>query len=241
MLRNLRRRTMLRPLIAVMAVLSLTVIVDAQSNVDATNKFGWGENMGWTNWRDAGGTTAGVNVGSTVMGGFVWGENVGFINVGDGTPTNGVNYANVDGTDFGINIDADGDLHGFAWGENIGWINFDGGALATPPLPARIECAAPPGQPLARLVGYVWGENVGWINLDDLVNFVSVDAATTPIDCDMDHNGVPNGLDIQLFVNFVLMTDTPDWRDVCSGDLEAVPDSMIDFDDVVEFVDCLLN
>ena len=32
-----------------------------------------------------------------------------------------------------------------------------------------------------------------------------------------------------------------DWRDVCSGDLEAVPDKMIDFDDVAAFVDCLLS
>ena len=47
-------------------------------------------------------------------------------------------------------------------GDNI---NFNGGALATPPQPARIVCASPPGQMLARLMGYVWAENIGWINL----------------------------------------------------------------------------
>ncbi len=225
-------------------VLCVAAPVRVQSNIDPTNKFGWGESIGWTNWRDADGTNAGVVVGGTFMGGFIWGENVGFINVGDGTPANGISYANVVGTDSGVNIDydgttydgtSDGSLHGFAWGENIGYVNFDGGAMAVPPEPARIECDG-------RLDGYVWGENVGWINLSDLTpgKFVSVDAATVPLDCDMNHDGLSNGLDIQLFVEFVLSANTPDWRDVCSGDLEGIPDQTIDFDDVADFVGCLL-
>ncbi len=56
----------------------------------------------------------------------------------------------------------------------------------------------------------------------------------------MNHDGLPNGLDIQLFVEFVLMTNTPDWLDVCSGDLEGIPDQTIDLDDVADFVACLL-
>lgn len=228
-------------MIAALTVVCLNVIAIAQSNIDAVNKYGWGENVGWTNWRDADATNDGVMVGSTFMGGFIWAENVGYINVGDGAPVNGVSYGNIFGFDSGVNIDADGDLHGMAWGENIGWVNFDGGALAAPPRPARIECADPPGTPLARLTGYVWGENVGWINLDDAVNYVSVDAATTPIDCDMNHDGFSNGLDVQWFVNFVLMAATPDWRDVCSGDLEAPADKTIDVDDIANFVNCLLN
>ena len=88
---------------------------------------------------------------------------------------------------------------------------------------------------------YVWGENVGWLNLDDTAHHVSVDADTTPIDCDMNHDGLVNGLDVQLFVDFLLLTSTPDWRDVCSGDVEATPDWTIDLDDVASFVACLLN
>jgi len=225
--------------LAALVVLVTTSLLPAQSNIDPTNKHAWGENVGWTNWRDADTTTSGVVAGGTFMEGFIWGENVGWIHVGDGTPTGGVNYANVDGTDFGLNIDADGDLHGLGWGENIGWVNFDGGAMATPPQPARIECPDPPGEPLARLTGYAWGENVGWINLDDATHFVSVDAATSPIDCDMDHNGLVNGLDIEFFVDFLLMVDVPDWQDVCSGDLDAPPG--LDFDDVDDFVACLLS
>ncbi len=212
----------------------------AQSNIDETNKHAWGENVGWTNWRDADSAGQGVIVGSTFMGGFIWAENVGWISVGDGAPANGVNYANTDGSDTGVNIDSDGDLHGLAWGENIGWVNFDGGALATPAQPARIECPDPPTELLSKLTGYAWGENVGWINLDDTTHFVSVDAATTPVDCDLNHNGVPDGDDIALFVEYLLYGEA-DWRDSCSGDVEASPDGTIDLDDLVVFVDCLLS
>ncbi len=226
-------------------------VARGQSNIDSGSKFGWSENIGWTNWRDADATNAGVIVEGTFMSGFVWAENVGFINVGDGTPANGVSYANADGADFGVNIDydgvvydgtSDGSLRGYAWGENVGWFNFGGGAMATPPLPARIECApGPNGETLSRLTGYVWGENVGWINLDDTTHYVAVDADTTPIDCDMNHDGLPDGLDVQLFVDFVLASAEPDWMDVCSGDLESPPDAIIDLDDLADFVDCLLS
>ncbi|MEK6644894.1 MAG: hypothetical protein AABZ08_13405 [Planctomycetota bacterium] len=216
----------------------------AQSNIDTTvpNKHAWGENIGWTNWRDANAGVQGVNVGVLVLQGFIWGENVGWINVGDGTPGGlGGQYSNVNGNDVGVNISSDGTLHGYAWGENIGWINFDGGAMATPALPARILCATPPGQPLARLDGYVWGENVGWINLADLnpTKYVAVDAATTPVACDMNMDGFVNGNDVQPFVNAMLGGTT--WQSVCSGDLEPPPDGMLDMDDVNPFVTCLLT
>ncbi len=216
----------------------------AQSNIDPVNKHAWNENAGYSNWRDADSTNAGVIVGGTALSGFAWFENVGWMNLDDGTPPNGISYANVDGSDFGVNIDydgvtydgtSDGTLHGLAWLENAGWANFDGGAMATPPQPARIDCDG-------RLFGFVWCEHLGWMNLSDMPpgKFVSVDVATVPLDCDMNHDGLSNGLDIQLFVEFVLSANTPNWRDVCSGDLEGTPDGMIDFDDVADFVACLL-
>jgi hypothetical protein len=147
---------------------------------------------------------------------------------------------NIDYVDLVYDATSDGTLHGLAWGENIGWVNFDGGAMATPPQPARIECPDLPTESLSRLTGYAWGENVGWINLDDTTNFVSVDAVTTPVDCDMDHDGVPNGDDIALFVEYLLHGGA-DWRDVCSGDAGTPPDGTIDMDDVADFVACLLS
>lgn len=226
--------------LAGVAQAGLSARATAQTNVDPVNKYAWGENIGWTNWHDANGGAQGAVVGSTFLSGFIWGENVGWINLGDGTPAGGVNYSNIIGADAGVNIDPDGTLHGLAWGENIGWVNFDGGAMAAPPGPARIECAMLPGQPRARLLGFAWGENVGWINLEDLINYASVDAATTPIDCDTNHDGSVNGGDVQSFIDYLLLNAAPDWRDVCSGDVEAAPDKTIDFDDVANFVACLL-
>lgn len=231
-----------------MLLLAIPAALMAQSNIDNTvpDKFGWGENVGWANWRDANGGANGVLVSGSFMSGYIWFENLGWVNVGDGTPGSSCGglpcYANATGADFGINIDPDGDLHGLAWGENVGWINFDGGALATPAQPARIVCASPPGQPLARLTGYAWGENIGWLNLSDLSagKFVAVDAATTPILCDVNHDGMKNGLDVQYFVNKLLL-GTGDWRDLCSGDVESSPDRMIDLDDALPFVNCLLS
>jgi hypothetical protein len=156
-------RTALSGLAALMVA---PVIAMAQSTIDANHKHAWGENLGWTNWRDAYDTEDGVVVGSTYLSGFIWAENIGWINVGGGEPGDGVHYANVDGSDFGVNIDlGTGELFGLAWGENVGWINFGGGALATPPNPARLGDGC-------RLLGFAWGENVGWINLDDAEHFV---------------------------------------------------------------------
>jgi len=40
-------------------------------------------------------------------------------------PATGVRYANVDDSDFGVNIDPDtGELFGLAWGDNSGWVNL---------------------------------------------------------------------------------------------------------------------
>jgi len=156
---------------AMLAALPLAVVASGNSNIDASHKFAWGENVGWTNWRDANSAQDGVAVGSTVLSGFIWSENLGWINVGDGTPGDGTHYANTDGSDFGINIDvATGDLYGMAWGENIGWINFDTRDKAAER--ARFDRAA------GRFRGYAWGENVGWINLGDATHYVAIKRKT---------------------------------------------------------------
>ena len=145
----------------------------AQSDVDPANKNAWSENIGWTDWHDAGSPPGeqGVQVHDTFLSGLVWAENVGWINLGDGSPGDGIEYANTDGSDFGVNRDvATGELFGLAWSENIGWINFAGGALASPPSPARIENAGG----ICRLAGFAWGENIGWVNLNDATRFVGV-------------------------------------------------------------------
>ena len=139
-----------------------------QEVIDPAHRYSWGENIGWMNWRDAGNPSGaqGVRVHGSFLSGFIWGEAVGWINVGSGLPANGVQYANVESADFGVNVDPNGDLHGFAWGENIGWLQFDTRSLGD--QRARLDLGA------QRFRGYVWGENVGWINLDDSDHFVGV-------------------------------------------------------------------
>lgn len=154
--------------------LLLAVPALAQSNIDATSKFAWGENIGWLNWRDANSAADGVRVNATFLEGWIWAENVGWINTGNG----GAPYANTDGSSFGVNIGPGGFLNGFAWGENIGWINFDTQAAVGAALGARFDSAA------GRFRGYAWGENVGWINLDDGTHFVAVPPACCPGNAD---------------------------------------------------------
>ena len=163
------------------------------SDIRGLDKYSWGENIGWLNWRDAGDPQAsqGVRLGAASLSGFVWGENVGWIHLGDGTPADTFQYANTTGADFGVNMDpVTGHLSGLAWGENIGWINFSGGAMANPAVPARYDAGA------MRFYGYAWGENVGWINLNDPVHFVG-----TLCPADYNRDGFVDGIDYDLFNN----------------------------------------
>jgi len=110
----------------VAACLAVAGSAPAQSsNVYANKKFAWSENVGWTNWADANSRADGVFIAGSYLTGYIWGENIGWIDVGR-IPANGVDYQNLNNTDYGVNIDpVTGTLSGFAWGENIGWINFD--------------------------------------------------------------------------------------------------------------------
>src|ERR1051326_4439411 len=99
--------------IAVSLMLLLPAPSLAQSQVDPAHKMAWCENGGWTNWAD-GGSGAGPHGGpfsATALRGVVWGENVGWINVGNG-PADGVHYANVSSSDYGVNADGSGNLTG---------------------------------------------------------------------------------------------------------------------------------
>ncbi len=137
----------------------------AQSNIDPDHKFAWGENIGWTNWRDADDAAQGVVVNDSFLAGYIWAENVGWINVGNG-PLDGETYANIDDTDFGVNVDiGTGYLSGYGWAENVGWVDFDTSSLGSDR--ARFDTVE------GRFRGYVWGENVGWVNLDDATHFVA--------------------------------------------------------------------
>ncbi len=191
----------------------------AMTNVDSTNKFAWGENIGFLNWADANGGADGVQVLGDHLTGFIWGENVGWINTGNG----GGPYANTDNTDFGVNILGTGFCEGFAWGENIGWINFGTEPFVGGMGGARFDSIA------GRFRGYAWGENVGWINLDDANVFVGVNApACCPGNAAKESPGQVNFADITS----VLMFWLTDYGAGNTGPGDSNCDGVVNFGDI---------
>lgn len=209
---------MIRILAIAAAGLAIAPLAQAQSNVDATNKFAWTENCGWFNFRDANGTTQGVVVNTTHLTGFVWGENVGWVNTGNG----GAPYTNTNNTNFGVNIGVDGYTNGFAWGENIGWINFNTRPQLGDSQGARFDVVA------GRFRGYAWGENIGWVNLDDAMKFVAAVPPCCPGNADKTPGMVNFSDVVAVLTNFNLPANP-------SGSSEGDADcnGVINFTDVV--------
>ncbi len=231
---------MSRNLIVLAGSLAVAPALLAQSNVAAMAKLCYAENTGWINWRDAGSPLASqgvrINGGNTFLAGFAWSENAGYINMGDGTPANGLVYANpTSGTvigvpDFGVNINPDGSLSGFAWGENIGWINF---GVTTLPTNQRARV-----QTDGKLRGYAWGENVGWINLDttEQGKYVSFGGSCDLID--FNQNDVfPEDQDIIDFFNVLAggACSTGNCQDIDFNNNEVYPEDR----DVIDYLTVL--
>ncbi len=210
--------------LALLAVLgAFTLPAGAQSSdIDAVKKHSWGENIGWMNWRDANGGEQGVRVHATFLSGFIWCENAGWVNAGDGSPADGFHYANVDASEYGVNVDpATGDLFGLAWGESVGWINFDTRAALGPfGQQARFDAGA------GRFRGYAWSQNEGWINLDHHEHFVALACA---VDCNGD--GTINTIDLVCFLNLFVASDP---AADCNGD------TVVNTIDFICFLDAFL-
>jgi hypothetical protein len=193
------------PLIPTLALAALATSAPAQTDIDSTHKYSWGENIGYMNWADANNGVQGVQIKPSYLAGYIWGENVGWIRVGDGTPGGGSQYTNASGADHGVNIEPNGDLWGYAWGENIGWVNFDTrDELKSSGKQARFDGF--------RFRGYAWGENVGWINLDDDDVYVG---AGGECEADCNGDGSLNILDFVCFQN-LFKADSPGAD--CNGD-----------------------
>ena len=170
-------------------ILLASCAAHAASTIDSTNKYAWGGNIGWVNFRDANGGAAGAVVGEYICSGYVWSGNVGWINLGDGAPTNGIQYSNGTATDYGINVQDQfvsggvprAKLRGYAYGANIGWINFE--------PQGNLELSLSTG----RLSGYAWSANCGWINLGD-ANFAVQTTSIRP-GADIDSDGIADAFE----------------------------------------------
>jgi hypothetical protein len=139
-------------------VLSWTASLEAATTINASNRYAYGANTGWMDWRGDGAN--GAVIGPTYCSGNVYAANFGWLSLGSGAPINGVQYQNLSANDYGVNVDSAGNLRGYAWGANVGWIAFEANGA-----PA-VDLAS------GNLSGYAWGANIGWLSLSNAVAFV---------------------------------------------------------------------
>ena len=144
----------------------------ALTTINAVNDDAYGANIGWINAR--GDVTDRLVVGEAFCSGYIYGGNVGWIDMGDGSPANGLSYANKATDDYGVNIEVTGALRGFAYGANIGWVNFEANGDPTVDLLT------------GNLGGYAYGANVGWISLSNMMGHVQTDSLDLGPDTDGD-------------------------------------------------------
>jgi Bacterial TSP3 repeat len=133
----------------------------AATTIDAANRYAYGANIGWIDWR--GDTNNGAVIGEYACSGYLYSANVGWINLGSGSPVNGIQYKNTSATDFGINHDGLGNLSGFAYSANAGWINFETNGAP------KVDLFT------GKLSGYIWSANCGWISLSNAFAYVQTD------------------------------------------------------------------
>ncbi len=189
-----------KTLIICAVVFALPFGARAASTINPGNPYSYGANIGWMNWRAS--SADGVEIGEYVCSGNIYGANVGWVHLGDGTPTNNIQYSNASAADFGVNYSIDpaqpgyAVLRGFAYGANIGWVNFES-----------------TGNPRLRFTdgnfeGYVWSANCGWINLGNGAFVLNTLSVTPGIDTDMD--GMADAFEFQFFGNLGMnmTTDT---------------------------------
>ena len=154
----------------------------AVTAINAVDKYAYGANFGWIDWR--GDTNHGAVIGEYVCSGSIYSANFGWINLGSGAPANSIFYQNNSSNDFGVNQDGRGNLRGLAYGANIGWINFEDTGGAKGDLATR------------NLSGYAWSADWGWISLNSGAARVRTDTIPTGA---LDINGLPIGWELTYF------------------------------------------
>ncbi|HZL42144.1 MAG TPA: hypothetical protein VFD66_02545, partial [Verrucomicrobiae bacterium] len=71
-------------LVLAFALAALTPSSFAATTINSANKFSYGANFGWIDWR--GDTNSGAVIGEYVCSGDIYSANVGWINLGSGSP-----------------------------------------------------------------------------------------------------------------------------------------------------------
>jgi hypothetical protein len=170
-------------LIYIALVVSSVSLLQAATSINANNKYAYGANFGWIDFR--GDTNSGAVIGEFVCSGYIYSANVGWIHLGNNAPANGIQYQNNSATDYGVNHDGQGNLAGFAYGANIGWLNFE--AIGAP----KVDLST------GRLSGHIYSANCGWISLSNAFAFVQTDLV--PGGTDSNGNGLPDAWERTYF------------------------------------------
>ena len=167
----------------------------AATTINPVNKFSYGANLGWMDWR--GDTNSGAVIGEFVCSGYIYSADTGWISLGGGSPTNGIQYQNLSASDFGVNSDSSGNLRGFAYDANGGWINFETNGAA------KVDLLT------GKLSGFIFSANCGWISLSNSFAFVQSD--TIPKGADTDGDGIADAWERQNFGNLTTANGTNDF------------------------------
>lgn len=173
----------------------------AATTVNPSNKFSYGANIGWIDWR--GDVANGAVIGEFICTGNLYSANAGWIRLGSGTPANGIRYQNNSASDYGVNHDGLGNLRGYAWGANFGWLTFTNrdatGAFFDGP---KVDLLT------GRMSGFVWSANCGWISLSNQFAFVQTDRILMGGDSDGD--GIPDAWELLKLGNLSTGNGTSD-------------------------------
>jgi len=148
-------------------ILNITIVFASTTDgtINTTNKYAWGENIGWLNFS----TTEGdVHVTDSALSGYAWAENIGWIylndidNDGEGNLSGYAWSENTGWIDFaptygGVTINSSGEFSGYAWGENIGWIVFGGfdNSVKTDWRPVSARATPTPTQGGGTWIGFL--------------------------------------------------------------------------------------
>ncbi len=138
-------------IVSILLAAMLLPIPVYSGNIDETDHWGWGENMGWADFNS---NTGSVTVDTYYLMGYVRVEKAGWINLGDGTVGAGDHYGNDTYADFGVNNDGKGNLSGYGWSENLGWVSFSSGEY-----PRRVMVDEE-----GTFSGYAHAPKAGWVN-----------------------------------------------------------------------------
>ena len=142
-MKNFKISTICPLIIIAVAVLIMPVSASTtDGTIDSTDKYAWGENIGWINFGTAEGN---VHITDSVLTGYAWSSKAGWISL---------NCSNTDScatVDYKVANDGAGNLSGYAWGENMGWIDLN-------PTNGGVSVDSN-----GEFSGYAFGPKIGWI------------------------------------------------------------------------------